>query len=225
MIHKAGFPALALIGVALFAACGGGGSGTTTTIRTVVPRTVVAVATTGVPALDQIIIAAADADTIELAGLTGYQRIPCKKDIPQPAPGDPPLCRDNESDGASVEVLPSAKCEGGWVRPEQVPDAFRAALGDSPPKLVAVYRPKLDANAPGGSSGAQQVVVFDTGAQQGGDESGAAFHIRDGRVVLIATACTKLSDLIAPNNVASFIIEPTGASGSAAATPTAAPPP
>ena len=116
MIHKAGFPALALIGVALFAACGGGGSGTTTTIRTVVPRTVVAVATTGVPDLDQIIIAAADADTIELAGLTGYQRIPCKKDIPQPAPGDPPLCRDNESDGASVEVLPSAKCEGGWVR-------------------------------------------------------------------------------------------------------------
>ena len=224
MIHKAGFPALALIGVALFAACGGGGSGTTTTIRTVVPRTVVAVATTGVPDLDQIIIAAADADTIELAGLTGYQRIPCKKDIPQPAPGDPPLCRDNESDGASVEVLPSAKCEGDWVRPEQVPDAFRAALGDAP-KLVAVYRPKPGSNAPGGSSGAQQVAVFDTGPQQGGGEAGAAFQIRDGRVVLIATACTKLSDLIAPNNVASFIIEPTGASGSAAATPTAAPPP
>ena len=225
MIHKAAFPALAVLAVALFAACGGGGSGTKTTIRTVIPRTVVPVATTGVPDLDQIILAAAGADTIELAGLTGYQRIPCKKDIPQPASGDPPLCRNNESDGTPVEALPSWKCEGAWVRPEQVPDAFRAALGDAPPKLVAIYRPKLNWTSFGGGFGAQEVVVFDTGAQQGGGESGAAFYVRDGRVALIATACTKLSDLIAPNNVASFIIEPTGVSGSAAATPTAAPPP
>ncbi len=224
MIYKAGFPALAMLGVVLFAACGGG-SGTKTTIRTVTPHTVVAIATTGVPEVDQIAIAAADDDTIELAGLTGYQKVPCKKDIPAPAPGDPPLCRENESDGASVEVLPSTKCESGWVRPEQVPDAFREALGDSPPKIAAVYVPKLNPSSFGGGFGAQQVVVFDTGAQDGGTESGAALHIRDGRVVLIATACQSLSDLIVPSAVDSYIVPPTGVAGATATAPAPIPPP
>ena len=223
MNRKAGVPALALlVFAAIVAACGGGDSGTKTTIRTIPARA--PVATTGVPELDQIVGGATSVDTIELAGLTGYQKISCKKSIPNPAPNDPPLCRENEPDGAQVEVLASAKCAGEWVRPEQVPDAFKAALGDGTPKFVAAYRPKPTFSTFGGGLGAQQVVVFETGSRPGGGQSGAALYIKDGRVVIVATECANFADLIAPQNVASFIIDPKGVTPSAAATEPPPPP-
>lgn len=219
---KAGVPALAILVLAtVVVACGGGGSGTKTTVRTVTAARS-PVVSTGVPELDQVAAAAASVDTIELAGLAGYQRVPCKKNIPNPAAGDPPLCRESEPDEAQVEVLAAVRCDATWVRPEQVPDAFKAALGDATPSFTAAYRPKVSFSTFGGGFGAQRVVVFNTGTRPGGGDSGAAFYIKDGRIVLIANECQNFADLIGPDKVDSFIIEPKGKS---AASSTDAPPP
>ena len=203
--------AAAVVLSVLAAACGGGGSsGTKTTVKTVPPNTSkerTPVVLTGTAVLDQVIGAALAADDIELAGLAGYERIACKKDSTEKA-GAPPACRDNESDGAQVEVLPSSACDTGWVRPEQLPDAFRFNLSSEKPVLVSVYKPRVNSAEFGGGFGSDAVAVFRTNKHVEGQDAGVALHIKGGRVVWIEADCRNLSELTAPARVESIVFDP-----------------
>ncbi len=215
--------AAAVVLSVLAAACGGGGdSGTKTTVKTVPPantskeRTPVVLTGT---VLDQAIGAALAADEIELAALAGYSRVACMKDSTEKA-GAPPACRDNESDGAQVEVMPSSGCDTGWVRPEQLPDAFRFNLSTGKPVLVSVYKPRVRPTEFGGGFGADAVAVFRTNKHAEGPDAGVALHIRGSRVVWIEADCHNLSELNAPARVESIVFDPAVA---AVPTATAAP--
>jgi len=203
----ASFLAVTAIFVVLAAACGGGSTKTTT--RTVAIPASTAVAVTGDGAVDQVIAAALAGDEIELAGLVGYQKIACKKDSRQGS-GDPPLCRESESDGTAVEVFASTGCEGAWIRPEQVPDVFRVGLPKGAPKLLAVFRPRDVSSRLGSSFGADQVAVFRVGTHGDGQASGAALHLKNGRVVWFESDCRNVLELIAPQKIEGFILDPTG---------------
>lgn len=180
---------------------------------------------TGTPVLDQVIGAALAADDIELAGLTGYQKVACKKDSSEKG-GEPPACRDNESDGAEAEALPSSGCDTGWVRPEQVPDAFRFNLSPQKPELVSVYKPRVNSADFGGGFGTETVAVFRTNKHVEGEDAGVALHIKGGRVVWIEADCQDLAELTAPQRVESVLFDPafgaapTSTSAAELATPT-----
>jgi len=196
-------------------ACGGGPSSTTT--RTVAPLPTVAV-NTGAPELDTVARDAIARDDIQLAALAGYATVPCVAGDQAGGSVVAPTCRENEADGMPVEVLPQTlDCQPGYVRPEQVPDAFRAALGDTP-KLVAVYTPKPDAQAFGSGFGAGSVVVLQSGTHDDGQVSGVALHIKDGRVVWIERDCTNVFELMTPARVDSYIVSPGGTPAATAPT-------
>jgi hypothetical protein len=158
------------------------------------------------PAVDQLLVAAIAKDDIELAALTGYQRVPCAAEGSFLAPE----CRVGEEIGTEVDVLAASACDDGWVRPEEVPDAFRLALEPDTPELLAVYRPAYGEGTFGGGFGSNVVAVFDTGARDDGTPKGVALHINDGRVVWIEADCPELSELLLPERIESFIIEPPG---------------
>lgn len=202
MLRPAACIAPIAIAALFFAACGDDGTDTTTsTSEPPQPRPTLAVSS-GLPEVDQLLVAAIGKDDIELAALTGYQTVPCVTD------GGAPACRANESAGDEIEVLPASSCEDGFVRPEEVPDAFRLALEPDTPELLAVYRPNYAEGTFGDGFGATTVAVFDTGTRDDGTPKGVALHIKDGRVVWIETDCPELSELLAPDRIAEFIIEP-----------------
>lgn len=202
---------LALVCVALLltatAACSDGG-GTTEVVVTRDPSSnpdADIPVVTGMPDVDHLIDAAIRKDDIELAGLTQYQSLPCTID---PAAGGPPPCREDENDGAVVEVLAASSCEDGWVRPENVPDAYRLALEPDTPKLITVYRPNYPAGTYGADLGGLVVAVFDTGLRDDGTPKGVALHMNPGRIVWIETDCGGLPELLDPARAASYILEP-----------------
>ena len=201
--------AAAVVLSVLAAACSGDGSGTKT-LQTVPPANTskqhTPVVLTGT-VLDQTIGAALAADEIELAGLAGYSRVACKKDSTEKA-GAPPACRDNESDGTEVEVLGSSGCDTGWVRPEQLPDAFRFNLSSAKPVLVSVYKPRFSPTEFGGGFGADAVAVFRTIKHAEGPDAGVALHIKGSRVVWIEADCHNLTELNAPARVDSVLFDP-----------------
>lgn len=220
--HPASHACAAILAAAFVAGCSGG-SGTKTTVRTPPASQPTRVVVTGDPPVDQVIGAALVSDNIELAGLVGYQKIQCKKDSPG-RPGDPPPCRDTEADGTAVEVLPvTASCDGGWVRPEQVPDSFRLDLPEGKPVMLAVLKPKATPATFGGGFGADQTVVFRTGTHGDGSAMGVALHLRNGRVVWIEADCRNLLELIAPERVDAFIVDPNGTVTPSTPTPAASP--
>jgi hypothetical protein len=203
-------PARTLIVIALAAVfvAGCGGSSTTKTERTVSAEPTHGTYT-GDGATDQVITAALASKDIDLAGLVGYQKVACKKDSAQGP--NPPACRDTEADGALVEVLPATTaCANQWVRPEQVPDIFRADLPTGKPVLTAVAVPAPNPAAFGGGFGADQVAIFRTGAHPDGQPMGVALHIKDGRVVWIESDCANAQEFLGADRVASYIIDPNG---------------
>jgi hypothetical protein len=198
----------------LAAACGGGGSGPKTTVKTVAPSNTAnpakertPVVLVGVPEPDFVIGAALAADDIELAGLAGYTKIACKKGSTEKG-GAPPVCRDNENDGTEVEAMPSSACDTGWVRPEQLPDAFRFNFASEKPVLVSVYKPRINQADFGGGFGADLVAVFRTNKHAEGQDAGFALHIQGGRVVWIEADCRALTELTAPPRVESIVFDP-----------------
>lgn len=201
--------------MAFFAACGGDGgdTGTIVTERTVAARPSLP-ESTGFAEVDQVIIAALARDDIELAGLTGYQRLPCRA---PDAEGTEPLCRAGEEPGTVVEVLAGSSCENSWVRPESVPDAYRLSLASGSPKLLTVYVPRITEATFGGGFGATSVAVFDTGVKDTGLARGVALYINNGRTVWLRGDCRELDELLAPELVESYLIEP----AARLATPTA----
>jgi hypothetical protein len=212
MQYRAGFLALSALALVLAAACAGS-SGTTTNVRTVEPGSrVTPNAVTGTGELDTLIVAAVGGDDIALAGLAGYQKLPCKK---APAPGElAPTCRATEDEGTEVEALPVSGCDRALVRPEQVPDAFRTAFPGKDTNVLSVYRPKADPAVYGGGFGAGEVIVFTTGTHPNTSPMGAALHVKDGRIVWLESDCDNVSALVAPNRVDSFILDLSGTPGS-----------
>ncbi|MFI5178320.1 MAG: hypothetical protein ACHQO8_07145 [Vicinamibacterales bacterium] len=220
--HPARYACAAIVAAAFIAGCGGG-SGTKTTVRTAPAPQPTRAVVTGDPPVDQVIGAALASDNIELAGLVGYQKIACKKDSPG-RPNDPPPCRETESDGTLVEVLPvTASCNSGWVRPEQVPDSFGLALPKGKPVMLAVLKPKATLATFGGGFGADQAVVFRTGTHGDGSATGVALHLRTGRVVWIEADCHNLLELIASDRVDAFIVDPNGTVTPSTPAPAASP--
>ncbi len=221
-MKTAALAAVAVAGAAV-AACGGGG-GTTTTVRTVpVPQvTLTARTLTGIAEVDHLIAAAEAKDVIELAALTGYQHVACDLDAEDGT--DVPRCRDNESSGDEVEVLASSACDRTWVRPEQVPDAYRAALSAGDVKLFAVYEPDDTDETFGSGFGAQHVIVLLVGARPDGAPAALALHVKDGRVAWFERECEQALELVAGDRVRSFLVAPAG-TPSATGTPEPAVPP
>ncbi|MBF6600153.1 MAG: hypothetical protein IVW36_06560 [Dehalococcoidia bacterium] len=196
-----------------------GSSGATTTSRTVPARTastadkpLVAKAHTGDLARDQVIDTALAPNSIEMARLTGYQKIACAKQ----ADADHPACRADEPAGTKVEVLPKLGCDApGFVRPEDLPPVYAAALGNKNPTLSAVYEPAAGVDA----FGAQAIAVLGTGKYDSGASRAVALHLKDGRITGIEDDCGDALKLLASSRVASWILRP---GASAAETPTAA---
>lgn len=205
MFRLAGIAVLSTVTLLVVAACGDDGTDTTTSTATPPEARPTLAVSSGLPEVDQVLVAAIGKDDIELAALSGYQRVACG------AVGSflAPACRATDSVGDQVEVLPASACEDGWVRPEEVPDAFRLALEPDTPKLLAVYRPVYADGTFGGGFGATVVAVFDTGSREDGTPKGVALHLKEGRVVRIEADCPDLSELLAPDRIGSFIIEPT----------------
>ena len=204
---------LVLAAAMVASACGGGGN--KTTVSTVAGGRTPAHTSpiTGIGEVDGISNAALDSDTIQLAALVGYQKVKCSKN-PGTGSNAAPLCRDNEDDGAEVEVLAMKACDQTWVRPEQVPDAFGQALSGTP-KFDAAFVPKFE-----NGQGAQYVVVFTTGTRSDGSPNGAALYIKDGRIAMIQTPCNSFSELVSTDVAEAFIATPVSGAGAAAtATP------
>ncbi len=190
-----------VIGVlaAIVVACGSGGDNAASTAT---PTPADNYAPTGKVEVDHLINAALQVDTIEMAALTGYQKVPCTRSGAS-YPGAPPACRENEQEGAEVEVLPSTSCDFAWVRPEQVPDLYQSVLGTAP-QLNSVYslNPGLFSFAAG------EVIVLQTGTRSDGSPSGVAFYVKDGRIVRAQTGCRSFQELTDPGLVQSFIVAP-----------------
>jgi len=187
-----------LAGAALLAAsCGG--SDTETTVRT--PGGDDADVATGIPELDHIANTALSVEGVQLAGLTGYQHIPCVEESEGAA--SPPVCRENEDIGQEVEAYPVLQCELVWQRPEVLTDVYTQALGDAP-RLVAIYRPQDRPMV----LGADYVAVFDT--DTGDERAGVALSIEDGRIVQVEYDCNNFEGLYAEQKVQEFVVAPEG---------------
>jgi hypothetical protein len=188
--------ALTLLAGAAFAlaACSGGDSTTTS-------RTVASDATPSIGALYQAVDTALVPDRIEMARLTGYEKVACAKK----ADAQHPACRSDEKAGTKVEVLPKLGCdEPGFVRPEDVPPLYSDALEGRSPTLTAVYTPapKVD------NLGAQFIAVIAAGKHDSGADNAVALHIRNGRIVAFEDDCGDALKLIDEKRVASWVMRP-----------------
>jgi hypothetical protein len=218
-------PAGIILGLGLaslaLAACGGGG-GTTVSERTVPASGTTAArptleASSGFPEVDAVIQAALAQDELELAGLTGYQMVPCGS-APDAGGGLP--CRESEAEGQEVEALAVTTCEDGWIRPEDVSDAYTLSLAPGPPELVAVYTPRFGVDTFGGGFGATAVAVFRTGSHPETEQTrGTALYINSGRTVWIRSDCNDLIELLDPAGIDTYLIAPAGGEALPSTTP------
>ena len=221
MVRNAACSLAAALLVSVFAAACGGGDTKTVTRTVAGPTHPPAAVVTGDGTIDQILDAALRSDDIALAGLTGYERVACKQGSAEQAGAAPP-CRDNENDGASVEVLAtSSMCANGWVRPEQVPDAYRFNLGPDKPELVEVIKPRLGPTTFGGGFGSTVAVVLRSRTGTDGQPGGVALHLNNGRIAWIEASCLTLAELTAPDRVDAVIFDPKNPAASSS--PTASP--
>lgn len=209
MIRIAITTTLMAVAALTLAACSGGNS--TTTTKTVAAPSTRPVSNTGIAPLDQVLDASLKPDSIEMARLTGYAKAACALT----ADADHPACRSDEQPDTEVEVLPTLGCtDAGFVRPEDVPEAYAAAVGKSP-ALTAIYQP-ADGTAKWGEN---YVAVFTTGKHQGGSTAGAALHLHDGRIVAIEDDCGDLLHLLDASRVGSWVLEPRASKPGPTATP------
>jgi hypothetical protein len=211
--------AAAVLVSVIAAACGGSG-GTKTVVTTVAPVPDQPAVITGDGSIDLVIGAALKVDDIALAGLTGYEHVPCKTGSAAEL-GDAPACRENENNGTPVEILASSACSNGWVRPEQAPDAYRFSLAPDKPELVAVIKPRVGPATYRGGFGAQAAAVFRTRTGADGQAGGVALHITDGRISWIEASCRNVAELTAPDRVESVIFDPKNPAASPSPTPSA----
>jgi hypothetical protein len=189
-----------LAGVVIMALAACNDSGTETTVRTPNSDDEPAIST-GIGDVDHIVNTALAVEGVELAGLTGYQHIPCVEESEGAA--SPPVCRETEEVGQEVEAYPVLQCELAWMRPEVLTDVYLQALGDDP-RLVTIYRPQARPLV----LEADYVAVFDTNT--GDDRAGVALSIQDGRIVQVEYDCNNFAGLYADEKVQEFVVAPEG---------------
>lgn len=182
----------------LVAACRGGGDDAAPTVESLQPPPS---GPAGVPPL--VLSAVLAADPIALAGLTFYQQVECVDE--SGGAGSPPVCRENEDDGQEVDVFRAVFCDPGWVRPEQVPDAYEGVLGAGGVTLFAAYAPAADA-APADVTADTMLVMRSVGDPA--TPSGFALAVNGGRIVAIEADCGDFAALYAQDRVGAFFVEP-----------------
>jgi hypothetical protein len=193
------FVAALILSSLVLVACRGGGDDGAPTVESLQPT-----APSGPPGVPPLVLSAVlAADPIALAGLTFYQQEECVSE--SEGAGSPPVCRENEEEDQDVDVFRAVFCEAGWVRPEQVPDAYEGVLGEGDVTLFAAYVP-----AEGGTPAemtADTMLVMRT-ASDDANPTGFALAVNGGRIVAVEADCGDFARLYAPDRVASFFVEP-----------------
>jgi hypothetical protein len=83
--------------------------------------------------VDKVLAAIESDDTQELAARISYTMAPCTR---AEGLGGPPKCRDGESEGTMLEVLPFLGSEGSFIRKSEI-NTWNGVSGYS---LYAIYR-------------------------------------------------------------------------------------
>jgi hypothetical protein len=124
--------------------------------------------------VDPVLAAVASGDPEELRALIQYTNAPCTR---AQGLGGPPKCREGETDGTVLEVLPMLDSEGGFLRKEKIsnwkgidPIALYAVYGVSPNALNEQYYPQGD-----------YIAVYKASE----DQTAIALHIADGKIVRV----------------------------------------
>ncbi len=181
MILRALAPAALFALLVALAACGGGDDG---------PGPV--------PDVDRVAAAVQTRDSATLLGLIGYQQVACS--TAPPDVGGPPSCRAGEDDGALVDVVQVAQCEGAYLRPVDVENALQHLLDPGPSVYAAFEAPET------WESGEYAVVL--TSSEQGRAVA-SQLVIERGKIVLLDFGCGETpEEKIADIDQGSFLIEP-----------------
>jgi hypothetical protein len=92
---------------------------------------------TGLEEIDHVLAVVASDDRAQLESMIEYTTAACTK---QDGLGGPPKCREAETEGTLVDVLPSISSEGSFIRQEEI----SAWTGVNAEALFAVYRVSED---------------------------------------------------------------------------------
>jgi hypothetical protein len=153
---------------------------------------------TGVAELDEVVEAALSGDVSLQREMISYSSLPC---LTIEGLGGPPPCREGESEGTLVDVLPVIGAEGGHLRREEM----QSWPGLIETELVAAYRLSdqvfADANYPAGEFG----LLFS------GEMAAEAItvHVRDGGIVRIDHHMGASLEEIVQREAGEMILEPT----------------
>lgn len=177
MIRRAAFPALLCALLVIIGACGGG--------------------TDRVPVVERVADAVESRDSSALLDLIGYHEVACTTG--EPGPQVPP-CRAGEEDGALVDAVRMAQCEGAFLRPADVPNALEHLL-DPQPEVYAAFK------APDTWDSGDYAVVLSSSTPAG--RVASQLVIEGGKIVLLDFGCgespeEKITDI----DEDSFVIEP-----------------
>lgn len=189
MILRPAAPAAVLGLLISFVACGGGDDGPDS-----------------VPEVDRVAAAVQTGDGDVLLGLIGYQQVACAA---IPGYGALPVpCRAGEEEGALVNMVQMAQCEGAYLRPGDVENALRHLLDPRPAVYAAFEAPET------WESGEYAVVL--TSSQQG--RAVASQLVIEGGVLLDFGCGETPEEKIADIDEGSFLIEPAEPSATPEAT-------
>jgi hypothetical protein len=131
----------------------------------------------GVPEVDAVVQAVLSDDQEALRGFVRYTPVACST-TPQIG-GE--LCRPGEPDGALVDALPAAQCEGHYIRADGIDQALASLLAGEP-ELYGVYQV-----SPGTWRSGDYTAVF---SAEGPEQVfGLELVMDDGEIVLINFGC------------------------------------
>lgn len=108
---------------------------------------------TGIEDVDNVIAAVASSDPQALRSLISYTRAPCTT---AEGLGGPPKCRDGESEGTMLEVLPFMGSEGSYIRKSEIGNW----QGIDATAIYAVYRVSENAQVDEYSPPGKYAVIF-----------------------------------------------------------------
>jgi hypothetical protein len=164
---------LLLLVAAVASACGGGNG----------PRR------TSVPQVDAVVQAVLSGDQEALRGFVRYTAIPCTTGPLQF--GGPPECRPGEPDGAIVDVILVASCEGHYIRQDGLEEALTYLLA-AKPNLYGVYQGSRAEIA------GDYTVLFSVEGPEPGEVFGKALVINDdGAIDFIDFGCGESPEQLA----------------------------
>ena len=124
--------------------------------------------------VDPVLAAVASGDPEEVRALVRYTNAPCTR---AEGLGGPPKCREGETEGTMLDVLPMLASEGSFLRKEEI----SSWKGVDPVALYAVYR--VSPNALDEQYYPQGDYIAFYKANE--DQTAIALHIADGGIVRV----------------------------------------